>query len=615
MPLWYLNSFILAEGLDKAASIGFGIFVCLALAILIFAFLFAFVFSGKRNLRRARENTDFNVRVYTYNYAEKTFYCFDKMNFKNAKQFDEEGFLSQFDRKDRYLVEDWLQKIAHGDPTSKFIQADIVLSRTKKTTSSMLELTSVNREKNLIHFDSHLLPYVYVTAPRPSKKPVVNGKKPSRKNAPKMPKKYLLSDAEAAQKFLSDKHFDNSGSLYYFHLYKKDTLLNEEDSQKLAALNDEICFVLARFLSKTRKLLRLSPTEEILIDVGSISRVMAMNVASTIETSLQQYLNTSDNPEAQNCSVAIGLTTGTLCQKNYALGCDQAQKMAEAIVKGFTKEKVLFYDETFFDTYKKSKAQRDEVKMVIKNATYRLYFTPTLDIQSGELAFYLLSVYPYGTSIQDFTDVLKIAKENKDGEKILLSSLKERITARCGENKAKIAVKTPFDSLESFSSYLPEGKKKNLSWILALEESDILTSNEDPSVIAERILKLKEKGYQIALVIDSPSSGLRTRILKTADYFFVPSIFTSQAADPERAKNDLRSIQDTYTLYHAPLLYSGLKDFDDIELTAHFGGQIFECEELALPSSKLQDLDPEKVKDILDDTKNLVPKSSYEINL
>ena len=55
------------------AMIFFIVWVIVFILAVIFGVIFAFVFTGKKELKRIRDDSDFNVRVYSYDTENKTF--------------------------------------------------------------------------------------------------------------------------------------------------------------------------------------------------------------------------------------------------------------------------------------------------------------------------------------------------------------------------------------------------------------------------------------------------------------------------------------------------------------------------------------------------------------
>jgi hypothetical protein len=591
--------FLITEGQKRTftAKIICIVWFAFFLTLLIVGFMMAYIFTGKRrNQKRLHEKLDFNARIFTYNYATQTFYCFDKMNLTNTKTMNASEFYAQFSRGDKYLVEDWLRAIAQNEKHMDFLQADIILSSTRKISSSMLELTSVNRTKTTIHFVSHMLPNLYS----------INLKNVVKQN--RIPPKNLLTSIEDAQKFIEKSSADALGAVFYFKLFRNGEETKGDDKELLELNKNIRTLVLSHFLGKHRKLIFVNPTDEILIDTESISKIAAMTLASTLHTQIQQFLNHS--PNGQNFQIAIGLTNGTYYERNYSLAKEQANKMADAVRQGLTQEKVLFYDEAFFTSYQQSKVQQDEIRMLIKNSTFREYFTPTLDIKKGTIPFHIMLILPFGTSVKDFFQMIHVAKELGSCNKLF-----DTVIAKCHRvvnqrnQKTTIAIGIPYSAINDFTRAIERNPHPNISWILAIEETDLLTSSDDANTMSRIFHDKTKKGYQFALVIESPTSALRGRVLRTMSYFMIPPKFSSESPDPNRGKTELRNIQSVYGSYKVPLVYCGLKTYDDIELGVHYGGNMFQCAEMAMPSSRIEDIQNAVIEEIQADTKYLGPKN------
>lgn len=576
-----------------------GVAILLSLAILA-ALVITLLFRGKRSLYAsgATDSSEMNVRIYRYNYANKTFYSFDRIDPSNTKEFTEKEFLAQFLPSDKYRVQDWLKDIAHGDNNfPKFIQADIRISKDNKMIPTMLEFTSINHKSSLIHFDSHLFPSLFAS---------------NIKRSPKKMKKYILINEEAAHEFLEHEDMEALGATFYFSLYQKDETGRVIANKHLADVNKKIVEVIGRFLTKTRKLLVINPLDEVVIDTSVASRATAYTIASTIATSVQQYLNYSIPDD--DIYFAIGFSVGSFYGHDYPKAKFQSSSMVKAIKEGYSKEKILFYDSEFYAKYARRQSQNQEIVMVVKNATFRIYYMPSLDLSRKKLAFYFTDIVPYGTEITDFQSVIRMASEIKGGAEKLLESVVERCEADLADRpRCSIALRLPYAQVESFRHILKKHKK--LDWIIEIREADLTTYADDMANVNQELEKVKKAGIQIALVIDNSSSELRKKTLKTFDYFFIPPKFTSEMLDFSTSHNNLRIIETNYFGYNVPLVFFGLKDFDDIELCAHYSGTIFQCDQLALPSSRFESLEEEKVVYIDKVTKSLLPHHEETITL
>lgn len=569
----------------------------LLLAAIIVAICFASLGESK-NQRRERENLDYNVRVYTFDYAKKTFYFFDKFDLKHTKTYDEQQFINQFMPSDKYRVQDWLRGIVQNNNYSQYIQADLKIHHPNVTISSMLQLTSVNRQKNIIHFESFLLPYCSTTSLM----------------SPRKRKRFFLNDDEACQDFIKNNDEENYlGSVYYLKLYRANST-KENDEKYLAEINTKIVSILTKFLTKTKKLHKISDTEEIIIDKSTISRVMTMNIASTIETALTQFLN-FNTPDV-DLFVAIGISTTAFYNQDYFQAKDQSGMMAKAISNNLTNEKVLFYDPSFFDKFNKEKGQLEEVKMIVKNSTFRVFFTPTINIKTGEKSLYFTKVIPFGTSLKTFREVIDVSVKIKEGPLRIFRGINEKCQkslATYKDNNINLIINVPYLEIADFLKAIQSTSYSKITWTLALPETDLLAYLDDQATIKKTFQRVIENQCKIAIMLANSSPSLPSQILRYASFFLVGDRYTSHLKD-SRTVNELRIIGSSYQDYPAPIVYFGLKDFNDIELGAHFGGRIFQCDALALPSSKAEELDPEKVNYVIKETENLFPHTSNTVS-
>lgn len=571
------------------------LFVLLILALLVlFSVTLFFAFRNYEKKREASfEYNDFNIRVYTYDYVRKHFYCFDRINLTHVKSFTEEEFLAQFLRSDTYRIKEWLKNVITEKNPCQSLQVDIKINKGRKFCVSLLHFTSINRQKQIVHFESQLLPHL-------------STKHPSLKEMKKISMKFYLKTEEECQKFLAGTEADVLPSILYFEFCHNKEDLTPKDLKTIEAARESALMTAGSYLYKSRKLYRVTGNEFLIIDNSSLSKLMAMNIAFIIQTAIQQKLNeTTPNVDM---NVAIGVSIGTLFQGNYALGKDQAKKMADAISQGKAKgDKVLLYDETFFTSYEQYQIQREETQMLIRNSTFRLYFSPTVDIEQGKQGFYLLRPSPFGTSIQNFDDVIKISSELRNGTENLFRKLYGMALRQIKDRPVKIAIQMPYGVLRKFLRIVSE-KPSKISWIVCVRTTDLLTTNEDPTLTNKVFRELRKNGIEIGLIIDTLSSTLRSRVLRQVNYFFIPESLAINKFDPDQAINDQRSIQATYAPFRVPLVYYDLTHIDDVETCILNGGRIFECEEIAMPSSRPELVDEESLDFLIKDAKKLAPK-------
>ncbi len=573
------------------AYIALGILMVIALIVSLY---FAFRKDNFGEIQK-KKNSVFNVRVYTYDYARERFYSFDRMNLRNKKEYDKESFYNQFVRSDVMRIENWLNSIINEKDAPEVLQVVAIINKGKKNISSLLNFTSINREQQVVHFESQFIPYMRTYRTRKSREK-------------KLFHKYTLRNLDECAKFLSTTDADVLGSIVYYSVYSSRKTLTDAEKQTLKQTQESVYNLLGNYLCKTRKIYRVNDSDSIVIDLTCLSKLMAMNVTVSIQKVIQQLLNKST--EDLGIDVAIGISIGTFYHGDLSLGIKQSKKMVDAIIGGMSKNsQVLLYDEMLFTNYELNKMQKDETRALIKNATFRLYFTPTVNLENGSQSMHLLKILPYGTSATSMNDVLMTSCNIKNGPITIFGKILKKAIAEAKKQNTRvpIAIEIPYSMFHHFYKVY-QTSKANIDWIVCLRETSLAASHDDQNVMMKKIRDFKSVGGQVALIVDNINLTLRSRILKLLNYILIPNVFTCKAKDSDQAKNDLRMILSAYSSYHIPFVFYGLEHIDDIETGIINGGSIFQCDELALPSSKLEKIPLETIEYLLKDAEKLAPK-------
>ena len=548
----------------------------LVLVLVVVILLFATVFFSPR-----RRINDSNIRIYTYDYSKKTFFFFDRNNLLRRKEMNEKEFIAQFQISDSYQVRNWLDAIVSGKNRRDFLQADVKIRQRGRAIPSILELTGINREKCLIHFESHLLPFsAFVQSAS------------KRRRA-----KYMLSSPEEAEDFLGESDPNSLASAYCVSLYLDEKAKTAENYRELMELSQMTLDMLGGYLNRERRLLAFNENEFLIVSAINMSKAMCMQFASTLETKIRQVINRS-HPDTK-VKFAIGLSTGTYFQKDFKKAREQCQLMCEAIRKGDFRNDILFYDQDFFIKERKRKTDREEVKMLIRNETFRLYFQPTLDRNTFQKSLYVLSVSGYGTAIEDFREIQRIGLTIRNGGEDLFLALKKKLDKALGTRKTRTSLLFPviYASLDSLIKALGHNDDKSFDLVLSLRESDLLPYLPNLKQVIDKFTDLKKRGFNLAIHIANATSLLPNKLLRLFSYVVVGKEFTSRLGEANALAN-LQLIESDYLPLNIPILYRDLTDNSQIELCAHYGGSLFQSKSLGEPSSRPEELD-EDVLEVL----------------
>ncbi|MFA6830352.1 MAG: hypothetical protein WCR67_06625 [Bacilli bacterium] len=566
------------------------------LVILILSFIFAY-----KKKRPNKEGTDFNIRAYTYDYIKKSYFFVDLKNMTNQKTYNEEQFYNQFIPSDRYRVQNWLDDIIKKDEYHKFLQADIHVNSKHKNMTSVMEIKSINKEKGKIHFESSFLPNLSSSFNFSGHKTVSNRKL----------KRFLLDDIHEAQEFIDSAPSNQIVGIYYLKLYRQ-TRKDFEKDDYLQKVSSKLTEPIGHLLSKEIRYFRPNDIDYVIVDLNSVSKAMVMNVASSISTTIQKSINTAF-PDA-DITLGIGITFGYICQRNFSSALEQSSTISSLIADNYTKEKFIIYDKETINNYNITKKNLQDITMVIKNTTLRVYFQPTLNIKTGKNSFYIIKPKPYGTSIEDFSEVLKLASKTQLGTAPLFRYIQTKATQILRNiDNSGVLLEISFTDVNSFLKAINDSPSdSNLDWIVAFEEIDLLSYVNNIQTIRKAFQQLLECECKIAISIRNANTALPASVLRFASYFIIGKSFTGNLNN-DKVRNGLRLIQSNLNSYPASLVYFGLADYNSFELAVHYGAQILECAQLAGVSSHAEVLNPEKVEYLLKDTANLRPKNKSDI--
>ncbi len=553
------------------------------IGIMFLVIVAVIIYNNVTPKRGFKPKFDNNIRIYTFDYFNKVFTYFDKMNISSKKTLDEKEFLDQFMASDRYRVQDWLKTISQGKQSSQYIQAGIKINKKNRYVTSMMELTGCNFEAGIIHFESHLLPFATFTK--------IEGPFGNKR-------KYLLHDFQSAEDFLNSNADNALSAVYFFHLYHLDDKAPLGDYKKLTEINKEIVDLLLHYCNNRSSLYVYSKTEEVMIVTSSLSKIATMEMAYTLLTAIQQHLNFK--VPNSNLGVAIGISTSTYYGKNLKKAINQASSMADAIVSGLIHSQTALFDPKFYEHHNKKIKHIDEVKKVIQHKTFRIYFTPTINLEERRQDFYFLTSKPYGTEINNFTSLLRISENIHGGSKVLINEVLESIKQVTKGKEIELSLTIPFNLARQFINCVSLAGLHNIKWIITFDEADLVTHTDYLQQLIDLLTLIINKGHKIALNLSSANSLLPSKINTLFSYFIVGKKFTtSMNNDPDQ--NNLKLIETEYKVYPGEIVYADLKDLDDMSICVHYSGKILQCDSVALPSSLPEMIPEEVINECLED--------------
>ncbi len=561
------------------------IIILALITTMIVMFCFAFRYDGRKDIASKSRNS----KIFTYNYAKGTFMYFEKMNTTVQLRQTPEEFLAKFDPADKYQVENWLKNIVVGKESTNFLNANIrAEGKRNKLTPIVMELKSVNREKNIIHFETQRVSFAS------AQKNVGKSKR----------RKYIISDLEDARKFITEGNSTTSlGAVYYVSVYDSDP--DQSYEEDLEAIYEKVSSILVSYMTKTRKMTVVDYDSFLVMDINCINRATAIAFVSTLETTIRQFINSSF-PDT-TIRFSIGVTTGNYYNGSFDVARKQSRQMSDAVKNGNYSSSILVYDPEFFDIVRQRQTDLAEIKYLIENKTYRIYYRPFISTETMQLDHYSAVLVPHGTRVTDFSEMVTLALANDLNVAELyhdiIVQVNKRVQLREFEG-CRVSLRLPLPSIDIFIKENKKVKNNKVTWLFIFSEAYLLMYSDNQKKTAKKLQDLKDKGHSIEIQISAPNSTLPNMILSRADMIVVPANIFQYSFKDTNINHSLRLIQNEFSELNIPITYTGLKTVDEVELCQHYGGVVFQADQLGKASSRLEDLDHSAVQTLIKDLGN-----------
>lgn len=544
-----------------------------------------------------------NVRVYSYNVESEEFRFFDKNNLSNMRSYSANQFYSQFITSDQDKIKTWLKSIENGEIVSESIQVNVKIKSNLSSLPSMLEFTSYNPENKLIHFESYIVPHL--------SKININFKANIGYK-----KFYILDDIDKCQEFVDKKNEDRIVAFYSFKIYfANEEFSDDENFIDLKDINSQLRRILLQFLNKNTKMYYINDYEQLIIDKSISSRTIALNVGNTYASTLKHFIGYS--VKVPYVKIALSITLSTYCDSNVRKALNQNESIINLITKDLRTDKVILYDQNILNKTNVEQTNLHDIKMLIKNSTFRLYYEPTLDIQNIKQSFYSLKFIPYGTSMQTLGEIASFCERIPEANVNLYISILERIKSRLADNLSKeILIRLPFNQANSFIDVLQENfSDMNLKWIIGIREKELIELMSDIDSAINYVKLIHSKKCKFAIYFNEAATILPRGLLAETDYFIFDNE-SNESLTSDDLQANLRVIKSNLSLYSGKICFLNLKTIADIELFAHYCGTIFHCDELKLRSSTLEALDYDKIKLVASQAKHFIaPNNNISLDM
>lgn len=579
---------------DLQTRILFIILVSIIFILIIAIFVLYFTsksIQSKINKKKSMTLLANNQRIFSYDYSRGLFFYFDRLNPKNERILTNDEFLSFYISNDKFRIENWLKDIRNGNSYSQFIQVDRHFEGySNLPLTCILILTKIDKEKHIIHFEMHILPYIDTSSHFRKKE------------------RYVLKDEKQENDFIHDYEESTQGAIYYLRLYTNKE--NDElDSIKVKTLKNKIYNdVILKYLSATRRLIQINDSDMLIVDTSTNSKLLALNYASTIQSFAQDIIK--NQGEQNNFEFLIGISIQQVESKTFINCKEEAKLMIDAIIKKESFNKVLIYDPNFTKNITKDAKNKKDTILYVKNSTFDIFFLSSVDVLEKRLGPLFLKIVNYGIDIDDFKEVVTIASNIDDGNKCiqLFKNLDFKLIKQLKiyKEELNIVLQIPYESVELFYRAIDPNIERNFNYTLLIEEKELSSRISIQDEILKQIKRFKkDKSINFAMLISTSSTAVVRTILEEMKYYVIPS-FMTKSIQLAQTRANLYKISTFYKTLSSPLCFINLKDTIDIDLALLYSGRIVQCDAFSKPSSRISPISTKLINQIVKDENKLI---------
>ena len=531
----------------------------LFLALILIAVVVTFIISKRKDhlfLSKVVDSSN-SIRVFRLDIKNDRTDYYNAANIRNRRTSSLTNFYNMFPSSEREKLIDWVGSLLDKDSDAQqTLEISVIVHRNRKKYFTLLQVTKIDYENQIIHLESHLLKFMNVSR--------------SRRNNEGF---YKFSTELALSRALKER--PNRGFTVVLRFYLKNS------TDKISRLDfAHIKNALVPFISNNRMMSEYSEEEIIITDFKSSIRGQVVQAMHMIEAELRRRMSVKSSIEY------LAYSAGVI--ENKLLDSDLEKIIREGEKLSITAQeeglRYLFYEENGkLITPEHTQNYRTEVERIIYDKRFQYLYRPVYDVGRGKVIGYKAIIKPLDSFFGSIEELKSYAyKTNDDRE--LFSTLARNSISRFIQQKSEKNHILFFDVSYNETSFVA----RTLSHIQGIKETKIVVviNEQDfidlPSMTSESVIamitNLRSNGYQCALRIkDKSNLTLLPKIYDTFDYF----IIDSDAELSGRSLNQLPIFQkliENLLKFHKILVADNMSSYDSVELLVRLGVEIVSSE-------------------------------------
>lgn len=533
------------------------------IGIILLAITISFIFVNVTNKKKLAELSDSSnsLRVYIVDALNDRVRYFNRSRLQRKKTSSITAFYNQFPANERSRVIEWIGNLLNNvEGTPKYLEVNVLFNYNKKSYFSILQVTKVDYEKQVIYLESYILKYMYAQK----------------------------SKNLSARKFLSREKFSNAlqlnhqakGVTFAINFYNKRTLENQISHLVFAQIKN----VLVPYITPYRPMLEYGENQIIISDLKINLRANILAFVNTMKNEINRLLLISSTEDT------IGFSFGIAENKYFYNAVDD---LIETVIELSNIAKDDGKDMHIYEEGKKVSADSDtlhlrtEVERIIQDKKIKYSYRPIYNADRNRMVGYQAKFEPLD-SFFDSIEELKAYAFRTEDDKELFSTIARNSITRFIQEKDGATLRLFFplsvpemNYVNRTFAYISSIKEANI--VLILNEDELLDQpSESMTALVDAIMTFKSKGYEVGLLLNDNEAALASRVYEVFDYFLLS--VASHVTDNKSQNRQLPSFQaliEKLLRYNKPIIAIDIPSMSLVEYVLKLGVDIISGDPIA----------------------------------
>ncbi|MCR4912056.1 MAG: hypothetical protein K5925_06055 [Bacilli bacterium] len=571
---------------DKNFVIFFSIVLAVTLILLFVIITYAFSVQREKQFitQLSYESTTTNIYVIDVKRNRMTY--FNKSDMKNKTTSDLMSFYSRFHPNDVEKVKTWIFSIC-VNPTvvDQYLEADVLINNGKKPCFSLLKLLKYSPEVGLVHLESRVLKYI-----------TPNNVTKSKKN--KKTQTGIVKRSQILSLISKNKSLRGYSYCVRFFYSKQKVLSNNKIERHMIMTLKNVIYPFASNNKVQRQILDEGGNELFLFDLKIANKEAAMQLATSVAHALRKQMEV--NGFSGYISFAIGIVENGQYYQDFDTIIESCR---EACISGQTNDNEIVMHHRNISVPNDMAKYTEQIEHILKDDVLRYLFRPIIGVKNGTVLGYFEYVKAYDSPFSNFQEMSKYAariNKNIDLFANIAKHVIPKFVSECRDNNASLFLSVSMvdiDHIADIVGDIPASSKARITLIFDEQEVNENSSNVD--LLSRALLGLKNKGYELALLLNDKDLLLDDAVYNLFDYFVVGSAMLGTI----RKNNHIRL--STYTLiesllkYGKPIIATDLESWQAVELIIKSGIEYISSEVVAASNDMLLPIEKKKMEKVI----------------